>query len=205
MNMENRNIFIDCGSHQGQSIKKFKTLDLFKENHFEIYAFEANQEIIEEYGKQNPEVIIMNYAAWVEDKEMNFYLDRTDADGSSLLEEKKHPFGYQENDLGNPLKVRALDFSLWILNTFNKNDYIILKMDIEGAEYEVISKMIEDKSLEYVNELYVECHYKKVSISKKIHDTLIKKIKTVCSITCSNRWNPRAPAEILCVRQEEET
>ena len=175
-----RNIFIDCGGHEGQSIRKFKTSLKYRKKNFEIFSFEPNFDLIKDYAMDNPKDKIMNLAVWIEDKKMNFYLDRNDGDGSSLSPEKKHPSGVQENDLDNPLMVDAIDFSSWVLRNFNKRDYIILKMDIEGAEYGVLPKMIEDGSLKYIDEIYIEWHYKKVNVSEKQHQVLENSIKNIC-------------------------
>lgn len=55
-------------------------------------------------------------------------------------------------------KVEAIDFSKWIMENFDNNDQIVLKMDIEGSEYKVIPKMIEDGSINYINHLIIEWH-----------------------------------------------
>jgi FkbM family methyltransferase len=177
-----RNVFIDCGAHRGQSIRKFLTTRQYKENLFEIWSFEPNFELIKEFAhraRKMKNIRIIPQAVWFEDKEMNFYLDRNDGDGSSLLKEKKHPSGFKENDLDNPLKAYAFDFSAWVLNNFSPDDYIIVKMDIEGAEYGVLAKMIADGALDYVNELYIEWHHEKVNIPKEVHDALVEKIKSM--------------------------
>ena len=36
------------------------------------------------------------------------------------------------------IKVESIDLSQWIINNFSKNDHIVLKMDIEGSEYEIL-------------------------------------------------------------------
>ena len=64
--------------------------------------------------------------------------------------------------------------SKWITDNFTKDDYIILKMDIEGAEYEVLNKMIDDNSIKYINKLYVDFHG--LRVFKTREDT--KKIRT---------------------------
>ena len=57
-------------------------------------------------------------------------------------------------------------------------DYIILKLNIEGAEYMILEKMIRDGSIEYINELYCQFHHEKISsLSRRYHNKLIKKIK----------------------------
>lgn len=169
-----KRFFIDCGGNKGQSIRKFKSQKKYKEKNYEIFSFEPNFDLIKDYAQKNPNDKIMNYAVWVKNEKINFYLDRHDGDGSSVLVEKIHPDGHKENDLNNPLVVDAIDFSEWILSNFKKEDYIILKMDIEGAEYAVLEKMIKDQSIKYIDELYIEWHYKKVNINEARHT----KIKT---------------------------
>ena len=55
-------------------------------------------------------------------------------------------------------KVKAIDFSKWVLENFTEEDFIILKMDIEGSEYKVLPKMIEDGSIKFINKLIIEWH-----------------------------------------------
>ena len=40
----------------------------------------------------------------------------------------------------------------WIIENFNKEDFIHVKMDIEGGEYDVLPSMIEGGSIEYISE-----------------------------------------------------
>ena len=55
-------------------------------------------------------------------------------------------------------EVEAIDFSKWVLENFTEEDFIILKMDIEGSEYKVLPKMIEDGSIKFINKLIIEWH-----------------------------------------------
>lgn len=54
--------------------------------------------------------------------------------------------------------VESIDFSNWIKQNFSIDDYIFLKMDIEGSEYRVLPKMISDDTMQYVNSLVIEWH-----------------------------------------------
>jgi FkbM family methyltransferase len=56
------------------------------------------------------------------------------------------------------IEVDAIDFSLWVSENFSPDDLIILKMDIEGSEYKVLPKMINDGSIKYINDLIIEWH-----------------------------------------------
>lgn len=55
--------------------------------------------------------------------------------------------------------VDCIDFSSWLGRTFAGSDErVVVKMDIEGAEYPVLAKMVEDGTDAIVSELLVEWH-----------------------------------------------
>ena len=84
-------------------------------------------------------------------------------DGGSCVSEMKDKITFNpDQDLmykwHENVKVESVDLSQWIMDNFSKDDYIVIKMDIEGAEYKVLPKMIEDGSIEYINSAYIEWH-----------------------------------------------
>ena len=56
------------------------------------------------------------------------------------------------------IEVESIDLSKWIIKNFKPDDLIVLKMDIEGAEYKVLPKMFEDGSVNYINVALIEWH-----------------------------------------------
>jgi hypothetical protein len=54
---------------------------------------------------------------------------------------------------------------------------LTLKLDIEGAEYVVLRKMIKDKTIKMVKSLYVEFHGDRFSVSTEDHNSLLKELK----------------------------
>ena len=53
-------------------------------------------------------------------------------------------------------------------------------MNIEGAEYPVLNKMVEDGSINYIDKLIVAFHSHKItSITKEEHDELNEKLKGI--------------------------
>ena len=128
----------------------------------------------------------LNKAVWIKDGVKEFYRD---IDGKrysgSLIKSKRTG----RLDKKNPLIVETVDFSIWVKNNLNKSDYIILKMDIEGAEYEVISKMIKDNSFSYINELWIEWHWNKIKLPKDKHDVLVNKITIPIKKWCAVKWS----------------
>ena len=164
--------FIDCGAHCGESILTAK--QRFGSD-ITVISFEpvpglAKQ--LQEIHQDNPTIQIQNSAVWINDDIKKFHLSEAYTDGSSLL-----------NSLNNlrddhHIKVNCFDLSKWISETFSEDDYLILKLDIEGAEYEVLNKMIEDDTIKLINEFWGEWHDMKIddnhtqSLSKKVNTYL---------------------------------
>ena len=64
-------------------------------------------------------------------------------------------------DYGRPshvFHVPVLRLSTWLKESFNKEDYIYVKMDIEGMEFLLLEDLIKTGCLEYINEMDVEWH-----------------------------------------------
>ena len=153
-----RKIFLDAGAWNGISVSMFRK---FWDNHeeFEIYSFACNPKYKNKFKKLD--VNFINKAIWIFDGFINFYLcdDGYGNDwGSTLLKNKISG----NIDLNNPIEVGCIDFSKWIMDNFSKTDYIILKIDVEGSEWEVLPKMMKDGSIDYINELYGEWHVDKI-------------------------------------------
>lgn len=159
-------VFIDTGAHRGVVSQKFHK----KHPNYKIYAFEPNPFAD---TKLPLGATLIKKAVWVENLTKDFYLyEDTASEGCTLMYNKVAP----TINRTNPIQVECIDFSRWILDTFSKEDKIVLKMDIEGAEYEVLNKMIDDKSIEYINKLYPEFHANKLNMDKRVHVKLIKKL-----------------------------
>ncbi len=164
--------YIDCGSYDGTTVKFFREM-YDKECEYHIYSFEPLPEF-KDCLKGIKKNEFFNKAVWIKDGIVDFYLSRVALrDGSTILKEKKTG----NLDYKNPIKVECIDFSAWIKKTFNKDDYIILKIKIDGYEYKVLGKMIEDGTIDYINKLYVDWHHGRIGLSEKEHINLVNKIK----------------------------
>jgi FkbM family methyltransferase len=172
--MSNRKIFLDCGGHKGAVIGKFKRTT-FWEDDFEIFSFEAHPSFASKYQEEVIEnETYLNKAVWIEDGEIQFFVGKQfGGKGCSIFSNKKTG----RLDKENPITVESIDFSKWVTDNFDKDDHIILGMDIEGAEYEVLEKMLVDGSIDYINIACIEFHRKKISIPKVKHNNLIARLK----------------------------
>ena len=62
---------------------------------------------------------------------------------------------------GKIRNIPCIDFTEWF-SQFKAEDEIVLKMNIEGAEFDILEKMIETGELKKVKRLFVEWHDEKV-------------------------------------------
>ena len=58
----------------------------------------------------------------------------------------------------NIFSVPVIRLSRWLKDSFLKNDYIYIKMDIEGMEFLLLEDLIATGCLEYIKEMDIEWH-----------------------------------------------
>lgn len=169
-----RKIFIDGGANSGTSIQMF--LDKYPgADEFEIYSFECNPELFNELSKKySTRATLYQQALSSVDTKQDFYIGNK---LSSSLRQDKTSGDINKN---RPIKVEAIDISKFITSNFSKEDFIILKLDIEGAEYDVIPHLIDTSAITYVNELFGEWHYLKLkNISEDFHNKLVSRLNSL--------------------------
>lgn len=157
-----KKIFIDCGAHCGESILEAKKRYGDKTK---IISFEANPNLaipLQKHFKADSNVEINNAAIWIEDKKStNFYLSVDWSDGSSIYKEKKSG-GITDNISVNIPSINLSEF----IKKIKKDNYIILKLDVEGAEYEILNHLIDENTFSLVNEFHGEFHPGKIDKSE---------------------------------------
>ena len=168
-----RKIFIDCGAHDGCSIRK--TIETRKDGKdYEFYCFEINKDFesfFEDLADYKVEFI--NEAVWIENNVIPF-MEQALTGGSTIDQFKAQTlaskqferkecllFDFDQVSKAGQLvmkTVKSMDIVSWIKTNFTKDDYIVLKMDIEGAEFTILPAMIQNNIFEYVNEFLAEFH-----------------------------------------------
>jgi hypothetical protein len=97
-----------------------------------------------------------------------------------MLSEKRNSDFYEWHQ---DIEVESIDISNWVKTNLSEQDLIVMKLDIEGAEYNVLEKMINDGSIDYINTLFVEWHDYQLK-DKKIETEKIKSILKEKKIEC---------------------
>ncbi|KAH1068572.1 hypothetical protein GYH30_006230 [Glycine max] len=62
-------------------------------------------------------------------------------------------------DGGEVEKIPGFDFVDWLKNTVSENDFVVMKMDVEGTEFDLIPRLFETRAICLVDEIFLECHY----------------------------------------------
>ena len=165
-----RKIFLDCGTHYGEGLEQISNIHNMDES-WEIYTWEANPHSHRIFkSKHNLDLNITSYLSAVNTFDGTIPLNietlpntdyRTSITGEATtimdlnLIHKINSYG---NTFSSNMNVSCIDFSKWIFNNCSLEDLVIIKFDIEGSEYDILEKMIEDDTIKLVNEMYIEWH-----------------------------------------------
>jgi FkbM family methyltransferase len=158
-----RKIYIEVGVCD----LKFNTIPFYeshKDEDWLLYLFEPNPLSFNDISIHAEELKIPNLkvydqAAWDEDCHKEFWLGvRHNKDGSLKGRGSASLFSGKSRLGKEKSNVKCIDFDKWLRENLLKDDYVYLRMDIEGAEYNVLPKMIEGGSMEYINCLSIEFH-----------------------------------------------
>jgi FkbM family methyltransferase len=138
-----RRVFIDYGSNTC----KVLAARILAGTEDEFFAFEPQPELsgcAEEVTRKYPSIPIHFFAkaVWVYDGSINFYLATNwgpnHKGGSTLV--AGHTKNESKVDYSHPISVECIDFSEWIRRNFSKRDHLVVKMDVEGAEYPILRR-----------------------------------------------------------------
>ncbi|MBN1365808.1 MAG: FkbM family methyltransferase [Syntrophaceae bacterium] len=169
---QKRYVYIIGGAHKGERIYHFKANKIYHSHPWEILAIEANPYLIDKIPKAS-DTIVLNKAIWIKNGKIKFYFSSQEDNFGSVYE--KHPVKIAKDSV--LILIDSIDFGEWLQKNFTLNDYIFVTLDIEGAEYEVLNKMVKDNTIKYIDYLFVEFHPGIGGQSEKKINELLQKIK----------------------------
>lgn len=166
-------VFVDLGAYNGDTIElameRFPDCD--KYIGFEPY--EANFKVLEQRFGNHPKVEIYKEAVGIHNGFQNLYMYR-DVNplkdnlsvGNSLFPDKTNV-----TDKFDVVKVR----DICSIMRLYENDEVILKIDVEGAEYDILEYLLREGLMkDNIKKLYVEWHnHKMTSVGLDRHNILV--------------------------------
>jgi len=152
--MKDKVHFIDCGANVGQTVRW--VLGEYRDRLCRIDSFEPQTEnfkVLEERYAGKEKVFLNQKAVWTEDGEKIFFLQNWGArTGSSLVR------GKSSTSQKTIEKVECIDLARWIRENTIAENYNILKLDVEGAEYDIIPHLLEMNIHNIIDEWCIEFH-----------------------------------------------
>ena len=198
-------VLLDCGAHDLSTLPELlkdipilpTIIEIYEPNpEFEL---EKNLESIRKYIHESTHVDLFSDAIWTYDGTVKFSqefqsnrhntppdiqpqfaIDKpatseasaiTSTLPSNLEDDVCHRFSFAD-----PIDVNCVDLSRIIKK--HKDDYeVVIKMDIEGAEYDVLRHLIREGTAQYINTLFIEWHFSSMSNeTEESSDRIIEKL-----------------------------
>lgn len=164
ISFKRRYVYVDLGSRSyGSSIGSWFRKQYPKQNHtFEVFAIEADPTFHPDYATRKG-VTLLPYAAWVKNDTLSFEIngdpgkeDEAKASGRGMG--RIRPTAGKKMS-GKVRRVQAFDFAEWLKQTVSEQDYVVMKMDVEGTEFDLIPRLFDTGAICLVDEVFLECHY----------------------------------------------
>jgi FkbM family methyltransferase len=164
ISFKRRYVYVDVGARSYvSSIGSWFRKQYPKQNHtFQVFAIEADPAFHSEYAAKKG-VTLLPYAAWVKNETLRFEIngdpgkeDEAKANGRGMG--RIRPATGKKMS-GEVRSVPAFDFAEWLKQTVTEQDYVVMKMDVEGTEFDLIPRLFDTGAICLVDELFLECHY----------------------------------------------
>ncbi|KAH6757122.1 methyltransferase [Perilla frutescens var. hirtella] len=160
-----RYVYVDVGARSyGSSIVSWFKKQYPKQNKtFEIYAIEADKTFHNDY-KIKKGVTLLPYAAWVRNESLFFEINEDPghkevAKGRGMGRIQPVQTAGGSTSSGDVDQIQGFDFADWLKHTVTERDYVVMKMDVEGTEFDLIPRLFKTGAICLIDELFLECHY----------------------------------------------
>lgn len=149
-----RKVFVDIGGHLGETVRRFYR-EMPDANEYEIHSFEPDLEtfkLLDANIGHIKNVNLINAMMGTRDGMVDFFVGRDNQNegGTSLRGKQTGRVNYEK-----PTKVESINLARWLKSNVN-GDSVILKMNIEGGEYDLM-EMILDEDLP-IDKCFIQLH-----------------------------------------------
>ena len=169
LNITKMKIFIDIGAYDGMSAEFFRKYHP-QQKEYQIFSFECDRRNLEILRDKAYELKIhlVEKAAWHSDGTMKYFHGKDD--GGSMFSTKNtggiDPERYYQ--------VETVDIGRFIQRHCKQTDYIILKLNAEGAEYSIIPHLKKLNLIPWINTWFVQWHWEKIGLSLALHEKVVR-------------------------------
>ncbi|KAI9203154.1 uncharacterized protein BJ171DRAFT_624927 [Polychytrium aggregatum] len=179
-------MFVDLGAHFGDAVRNFlgrcKTESecqlqepvqipwFIAREDFVIYMFEADhrftpdlQNLTAELAESEPPIKVWLRDATAvhnQDGDIDLFVDEWSHDNAYWASSIRPWDGWAiRSDPAVPVrKVQAIDFARWLELTARPDDYVVVNLDLEGAEFVILPHLWESRAFRLIDSLLVHWH-----------------------------------------------
>jgi FkbM family methyltransferase len=179
-------LFLDLGANVGEISEQFGV----EHPDYDLVAIEPNINLLPAIHARSLKlcrpISVIWAAAWTRDGSIDLFKSKHDLASTVVCGKQEYAeYGWSQIDYAMPNRVPSLDISSWLLRNILGCDQIVIKMDIEGAEYEVLEKMLVDGSVDLVTELRCEWHIDRFpDILRSRHERLVEQVGRHTKLKC---------------------
>lgn len=164
-----KNIFLDLGAHNGdtaQAALKYGIFDV-------VHSFEPVESLCKqiETSIKDKRLILHKYGLLDKDCEKVIYC--SGSVGGSIFKNKKQ----RDSNKGPPTNCVFKKSSDWFKNNISNNDYVIVKINVEGAEIAILNDLIDSGEYFKINHMLICFDILKIPGGNILFDSLIDKFK----------------------------
>lgn len=143
------------------SMRAWLQLHYHNDTHkFQIFTIDPDGLVGADYLNQQ-DVKCIPYTSWIRNEILKLRLNSI---GGRYIQ-PKHVYSLS---LPKLWRVRGLDFANCLMKTLTEEDYVVVKMDVGGVQFQLMPKILNTSNIFLIDELFLECHYE--SPHKKYKD-----------------------------------
>ncbi len=161
-------IVLDCGANVGDVTEKFAATGA------QVYAFEPDPvafAILQKRFAASSNVMLMNKGVWDKNTQLSLYTHKdSDEDEAAYTVSSSIVSNKVNIDTAKSQTIEVIDLTEFIKNLGRHVN--LIKLDVEGAETEILKKVIEKKTYHLFDTMYVETHETKIPGQKEELDKI---------------------------------
>lgn len=186
-----KRIFLDIGAWKGDTAQSVLTS---KHQFDKIICFEPQLDLcVNIRAINNPKIYVEEFGLWNKTCKVPIFLNAEKPrgranDGATVYEDKF-------TGLKTSVDVNMVRASDWFNKNLNSEDYIVMKMNCEGAECDILEDLMNSNEFDKVNALMVDFDVRKVPSQTHREAEILERLKKytipVHSVDRFDQWRLR--------------
>lgn len=183
-NVGKDSVVLDCGANVGDITKKFAATGAT------VYAFEPDPvafAVLQKRFENVPNVTLLNKGVWDKNTQLSLYTHKDSNEGDAAFTVSSSIVSNKVNvDAANATQIDVVDLTEFIESLGRRVN--LIKLDVEGAETEILKKVLEKETYRLFDAMYVETHETKILGQKEELDAIRATMQTKSVTNIKLNW-----------------